>query len=102
MAEGQVGQSWRFGMGSGPTGQKGNLSRSKKPDALTGDAQASIHIQETLSERILAARETSNKAGQIELLGLERQGKLTAMSMAGQGEINTEAGRRGKNIGTVR
>ena len=89
-------------MGSGPTGQEGNLSRSKKPDALTGDAQAAIHIQETLPERILSAWKAGNKAGQIELLGPERQGKLTAVGMTGQGEANTEAGCRGKNVGTVR
>ena len=87
--------------GLGSTGQEGDLTWGKKTDALTRDAQASIHIQETIPERILATWKAGNKAGQIELVRLERQGKLTAMGMAGQGEINTEIGGRGKNIRAV-
>ncbi len=88
--------------GSGSAGQEGDLPRSKKTDTLTGDAQASIHIQETIPERILPTWKASNEAGQIELMWLERQCELTAMGMAGQGEINTEIGGHGKNVGAMR
>ncbi len=86
----------------GSTGQEGDLAWSEKTDTLTCDAQASIYIQKTILKAVLTTRKAGNKAGQIELMRLERQCKLTAMGMAGQGEINTETGRRGEDVGTVR
>ena len=116
-AGGQVGQSrrltwqnpakWvvrskRSGLWLGSTGQEGDFTWSKKTDTLARDAQAPIHIQGTISERIPAAWKAGNKSGQIELMRLKRQGKLTAMSMARQREINIKTGCRRKNVRTVR
>lgn len=98
----RVVRSERSGMRLGSTGQESDLARSEKTDTLARDAQASIYIQKTILEAILTARKAGNKAGQIELLRLKGQGKLTAMGMARQGEINTKTGCRRKNVGTVR